>query len=171
MIPESETIISDTSSVASKPTESELVFEQLKTPSSLPIDNTKPSNTADPQTLQLNEENQILDTLQDLHECFVSLVTKVKNALQERVHRGDLTIRTLTEFIQTYMHWENVEKLNKIEDLNKLFTKLHRYFDFLECGLIVAITKEYIQGELATQLKQHKENALNLRRHQSVKNL
>ena len=171
MIPESETIISDTSLVASKPTESELVFEQLKTPSSLPIDNTKPSNTADPQTLQLNEENQILDTLQDLHGSFVSLVTKVKNALQERVHRGDLTIRTLTQFIQTYMHWENVEKLNIIEDLNELFTKLHRYFDFLECGLIVAITKEYIQGELATQLKQHKENALNLRRHQSVKNL
>ena len=173
MIPESETIISDTSLVASKPTESELAFEQLTTPRSLPIDNTKPSNTPHPQTLQLdsNEEKEILDTLQDLHECFVSLVTKVKNALEERVRRGELTIRTLTQFIQTYMHWENVEKLNVIEDLNELFTKLHRYFDFLECGLIVAITKEYIQGELATQLKQHKENALNLRRQQSIKNL
>ena len=173
MIPESETIISDTSLVASKPIESELFFEQLTTPSSLPINNTKPSNTPHPQTLRLdsNEENQILDTLQDLHGSFVSLVTKVKNALQEQIHRGDLTIRTLTQFIQTYMHWKNVEKLNIIEDLNELFTKLHRYFDFLECGLIVAITKEYIQGELATQLKQHKENALNLRRQQSIKNL
>ena len=173
MSPESETIISDNLSAASKPIESELFFEQLTTPSSLPINNTKPSNTPHPQTLRLdsNEEKKILDTLQDLHECFVSLVTKVKNALEEQIHRGELTIRTLTQFIQTYMHWKNVEKLNIIEDLNELFTKLHRYFDFLECGLIVAITKEYIQGELATQLKQHKENALNLRRQQSIKNL
>ena len=169
MIPESETVIR----YFSKPTERELVFKQLTTPSSLPIDNSKPSNIAHPQTLRLdsNEEKEILDTLQDLHECFVSLVTKVKNVLEERVHRGDLTIRTLTRFIQTYMHWENVEELNIIEDLNELFTKLHRYFDFLECGLIVAITKEYIQGQLVTQLKQHKENALNLRRQQSIKNL
>ena len=173
MIPESEVVISDPLSVASKPTESELVFEPLTTPSSLPIDNSKPSNTPHPQTLRLdsNEEKEILDTLHDLHECFVSLVTKVKNALEERVRRGELTIRTLTLFIQTYMYWENVEKLNIIEDLNELFTKLHRYFDFLECGLIVAIAKEYIQGELATQLKQHKENALDLRRQKSIKNL
>ena len=172
MSPESETIISDASSVATKPTESELVSEQFTTASSLPIEsnNSKPSNITHLQ-LDPNEEKEILHTLQDLHERFVSLIIKVKEVLKEKVHRGDLTIGTLTEFIQTYMHWENVEELNIIEDLNELFTKLHRYFDFLECGLIVAITKEYIQGQLATQLKQHKENALNLRRQQSIKNL
>ena len=109
--------------------------------------------------------------MQVLHERFVSLIIKVKEALKEKVHRGDLTIGTLTEFIQTHMYWENVEELKVIEDLDELFTKLHRYFDFLECGLIVAITKKYIQGQLATQLKQHKENALKLRRQQSIKNL
>ena len=169
MSPESETIISDTT----KPTESVLVFEQFTTASSGPIDNSKPSNIAHPRTLRLdpNEEKEILYTLQNLHECFVSLIIKVKEVLKEKVHRGDLNIGTLTEFIQTYMHWENLEELKVIEDLDELFTKLHRYFDFLQCGLIVAITKEYIQGELATQLKQHRENALNLRRQQSIKNL
>ena len=131
----------------------------------------KSLNIAHPQTLQLAEEKEILDTLQVLHECFVSLVTKVKEALEQNVDKGNPTITTLMRFIQTYIHWENMEFLVEIEDLNQLFSKLHRYFDFLECGLIIAITNEFIGGELSTKMKEHKEKALELRRQQSVKNL
>ena len=147
----------------------------LATVSSLSTDcnSSKISNTPHTQTLEINcvEEKEILDTLQNLHKCFVDLVTKVKQALEDNVHKGNPTITVLTGFIQTFMHWENMELLVEIEDLNQLFAKLHRYFDFLECGLIVAITNEYIQGELATKMKEYRESALQLRRRQSVKNL
>ena len=163
---ESETINSDTSSVATK-----TLIEPLT--SSLPTDtnSSKSLNIAHPQTLQLAEEKEILDTLQVLHECFVSLVKKVKEALKQNVDKKNPTITVLTGFIQTYMHWENMEFLVEIVDLNQLFSKLHRYFDFLACGLIVAITNEFIGGELSTKMKEHKEKALQLRRRQSVKTL
>ena len=166
--PESKIINSDTPKVASK---HELVVERS---CSVDSNSSIPSNTAHPWILRLTSdgEKEIRVTLLDLHYGFLNLVTEVRKALEKEINTGDLTITILTGFIQTYMHWEDVELLvEQIEDLNQLFPKLHRYFDFLECGLIVAITEKFIGGELTSQIKEYEKDALQLRSIQTVKNL
>ena len=143
----------------------DVIRKHFTTASSLSI-HSKPSRVQ----LKLDDEREICRALVVLHTHFFDLMSRVKMVLEEFICEGGLNIKMLIRFIQVYMHWEDIQ-LDQIEDLDHLFPKLHHYFDFLECELIVAITNKFIGGDLATRMKEYRVNALKLRCQQSVKNL
>ena len=76
----------------------------------------------------------------------------------------------LITWIEFRLYW--VQDLNGICDLSSFFRKLHQYFDFLDCGLIVDMCEKFInnvEGEsLVCKLKKHMSDATALRQSSTV---
>ena len=66
-------------------------------------------------------------------------------------------------WIEHRMKW--VGQLSSIIDLDEIFLKLHPYFDFLDCGLIVDMSEQFLKdipfgdNGLVSQLEEHKIKA------------
>ena len=126
-----------------------------------------------------NEEKEevLLTTLQDLDRSFSILMVAVRSALDHKLQHQQLVLVDFIRWIEHRMKW--VGQLSDITDLNDLFVKLHPYFDFIDCWLIVNMSEEFLNDEsfgeekksLISELKEYVVKATSLRCSSTVKEL
>ena len=121
------------------------------------------------RNVEIKEEDKVLEEVRRLQLQFASLMTRFKNQLSDKV-KDKKTLEELTDYVLIVKSMAK-EELSNIQDLNELFKKLHPYFDFLDCELIVAIAAAYISKELSAEIREHSKQAANFRRSQSIKEL
>ena len=123
------------------------------------------------------EEKQIQYTLMDLDRNFSVLMVAVRSSLDHRLQHQQLVLVDFIRWIEHRMKW--VGELSNVIDLNDLFKKLHPYFDFLDCGMIVDMSEEFLNDEcfgknnksLFNELKEHKVKVHSLRCSSTIKEL
>ena len=124
------------------------------------------------------ENEKVIQTgLESLSMDFDILMVPVRSGLERKLQNKEIVLVDLTKWIESRMNW--VEKLTDVKDLNELFKKINLYFDFLDCGLIVDMSEEFLNDEcygkdkksLVSELKEHTKKAENLRHSSTVKDL
>ena len=101
----------------------------------------------------------------------------VRSSLDHKLQHQQLVLVDFIRWIEHRMKW--VGELSNVIDLNDLFKKLHPYFDFLDCGLIVDMSEEFLNDEcfgknnkiLFSKLKEHKDKVEILRCSSTIKEL
>ena len=123
------------------------------------------------RNVKVNEEDKVLKELRRLQLQFAPLMTTFKSELKDKVKDKE-TLEELTDYVLIFIPMARKE-LDNIQDLNELLKKVHRYFDFLDCELIVAVAAEskYISKDLSAEIQKHSDQAANFRSSQSVKEL
>ena len=123
---------------------------------------------------------ELRTSLQNLHQNFRTLIVAVRSALNDKLQHQLLQLENVTIFIKYELDWvEELSDINKCNDLDELFKKLHPYFDFLDCELIVNVSEEFLNDEyfgkdkknLVTKLKEHTDRVETLRCSITVKQL
>ena len=122
-------------------------------------------------------EKEIKSTIVSLDKHFSDLMVVVRLALDHKLQHQQLLLVEFTTWIEQRMDW--VGQLNNINDLNKIFQKLHPYFDFIDCDLIVDMSERFLNDEyfgkekksLISELKEHMTNAETLCCSSTVKEL
>ena len=106
------------------------------------------------------KEKELQTTLEDLDRNFSVLMVAVRSSLDHKLQHQQLVLVDFIRWIEHQMKW--VGELSNVIDLNDLFKKLHPYFDFLDCGLIVDMSEEFLNDEcfgkdkkLVNELKEH----------------
>ena len=123
--------------------------------------------------IELDSEVIVLKQLQNLHRTFTGLMRRVRTELNEEIQnqKTKTCLSDIAGYVQDYISWESLD-LSNISDLDGLFKELHRFYDFLDCDIIVAITEEYLtNSDLSKKLQNHSEEAIKFRNTQSVKSL
>ena len=77
----------------------------------------------------------------------------------------------MTTLMKYRLHWvKELSDINKCNDLDELFKILHPYFDFLDCGLIMDTSEEFLNEQnfgnskknFVSEVKGHSEKAKTL---------
>ena len=129
-------------------------------------------------TLQSEEEEkQINTTLKNLDKTFSVLMVAVRSSLDHKLQHQQLVLVDFIRWIEHRMKW--VGELKDTVDLDEVFKKLHPYFDFIDCELIVDMSEQFLKNEcfgedkknLVSELKKHLLKAETLRCSSTVKEL
>ena len=123
------------------------------------------------------EEKQVKITLGCLDKNFSNLMVVVRSSLDHKLEHQQLVLVDFIRWIEHRMKW--VGQLSDIVDLNELFKKLHPYFDFIDCELIVDMSEQFLNNELfgedkrslVSEFKEHIAKANTLRCSLTVKQL
>ena len=123
------------------------------------------------------KEEELQTSLENLHRNFSKLMVVAQSALDHKLQHQQLVLVDFIRWIEHQMNW--VGDLSDITDLNELFKKLHPYFDFIDCKLIVDMSEEFLNDEcygedmknLASKLTEHMVKAKSLRCSSTVKEL
>ena len=122
------------------------------------------------------EEKQVKITLVSLDRNFSLLMVAVRSSLDHKLQHQQLVLVDFIRWIEHRMKW--VGELSDITDLNELFKKLHPYFDFIDCELIVDMSEEFLnecfnedKKSLVSELKEHIAKAESFRCSSTVKEL
>ena len=123
------------------------------------------------------EEKQVKITLVSLDRNFSLLMVAVRSSLDHKLQHQQLVLVDFIRWIEHRMKW--VGQLSSIVDLDEIFLKLHPYFDFLDCCLIVDMSEEFLNDEffnkdkksLVSELKEHIDKAESFRCSSTVKEL
>ena len=121
------------------------------------------------------KEEELQTSLEHLDKNFSVLMIAIRSALDHKLQHQQLVLVDFIRWIEHRMNW--VGELSNVMDLNELLKKLHPYFDFLDCGLIVDMSEQFLNDEcfgdkdLVGQLKKHKVKCKNLRSSSTVKQL
>ena len=126
--------------------------------------------STNPEEVILNDEDEVLEQLRSLQVEFVGMMRQFRKELREKVQQNKNILGELTDYIIDFIPWAKEDFVN-IQELNDLFTKLHCYFDFLDCELIVVIAKGFVAEDLSKRLQCHSKQARGFRNTQSVKTL
>ena len=135
-----------------------------------------PSPQAEVKFETAEDEKEILDTLIDLNKEFSILITHARLGLDEKTGKDPKILRTLTIWLEAYMHWN--DKLTNAS-LDETFKIIHPFYDFIDCRLIVDMSEVFLQDfkfgdnelSIVSELKQYKEKADKLRFSAQVKYL
>ena len=123
------------------------------------------------------DEKQVKITLVSLDRNFSLLMVAVRSSLDHKLQYQQLVLVDFIRWIEHQMKW--VGQLSGITDLDELFKKLHPYFDFLDCELIVDMSEEFLNDKwfsedkksLVSELKEHITKAESFRCSSTVKEL
>ena len=146
--------------------------ERLKShnapPCTCPLVNNKDSI----KIVDVDSEEEVMEKLQDLHETFASLMRRVRTELNKEIESKQTTLSDIAHYAQDFITWDNID-FSSIQSIDELFTKLHCYFDFLDCRVLVVISKEYItkNDSLIKKLEGHSKQSHKFRNMLSVKTL
>ena len=91
------------------------------------------------------KEEELQTSLETLDRNFSKLMVVVRSSLDYKLQHQQLVLVDFIRGIEHRMKW--VGELSDITDLNELFKKLHPYFDFIDCGLIVDMSEEFLNDE------------------------
>ena len=121
------------------------------------------------------KEEELQTTLENLDRNFSVLMVAVRSALDHKLQHQQLVLVDFIRWIEHRMKW--VGQLSSIVDFDEIFLKLHPCFDFLDCGLIVDMSEQFLkdipfgENDLVGKLKEHKIEAKRLRSSTTVKQL
>ena len=121
------------------------------------------------------KEEELQTTLEQLDRNFSILMVAVRSSLDHKLQHQQLVLVDFIRWIEHRMNWGG--ELSNVIDINELIKKLQPYFDFLDCGLIVDMSEQFLKdipfgdNGLVSQLKEHKVEAKNLRSSSTVKQL
>ena len=122
------------------------------------------------------EEEALQETLKSLDRKFSVLMVAVRSSLDDKLQHQQLVLVNFIRWIEQEINL--IGELSDITDLNELFKKLHPYFDFLDCELIVDMSEEFLndvcfekEKGLVIELKEHKVKANTLHSSITVKQL
>ena len=125
------------------------------------------------------DEKHVQITLENLDKDFSGLMFAVRSSLDHKIQHQQLVLVDFIRWIEHRMKW--VGELSDINNLNELFKKLHPFFDFIDCGIIVDTSEKFLNDEyigtsedkknLVSELKEHMERAKFLRDSKTVKQL
>ena len=121
------------------------------------------------------KEEELQTTLEHLDRNFSVLMVAVRSSLDHKLQHQQLVLVDFIRWIEHRMKW--VGQLSNIIDLDEIFLKLHPYFDFLDCGLIVDMSEQFLNDEcfakkgFVSELKEHKIKANTLRSSSTIKKL
>ena len=127
--------------------------------------------------LENEEKEELQTTLKHLDRNFSVLMVAVRSSLDHKLQHQQLVLVDFIRWIEHRMKW--VWQLSNIVDLNEVIKKLHPYFDFIDCELIVDMSEEFLDNEyfgehkksLVSELKEHIAKANTLRCSLTVKQL
>ena len=138
---------------------------------------TRPSQKKTVMFHTAEAEREILHTLTDLNREFSSLMMHARLGLEEKTkNNSNRILHALTIWLETYMHWN--DKLTNAS-LDETFKIIHPFYDFIDCSLIVDMSKVFLrdfkfgddQLNILSELKNYKEKADKLRFSAQVKHL
>ena len=112
------------------------------------------------------EEKEAKEKLLNLFEKFGDLLFDIKKIVGEKVQSNDKIISDITCYLQTFV--KDVD-LAKVQDVNDLFIKIDPYYDFLDCQIIVMLSKRYTTPDISQEIKHHSKEAMEFRESKPVK--
>ena len=121
------------------------------------------------------KEEELQSTLEHLDRNFSVLMVAVRSSLDHKLQHQQLVLVDFIRWIEHRMKW--VGQLSSIIDLDEIFLKLHPHFDFLDCGLIVDMSEQFLNDEcfakkgFVSELNEHKIKANILRSSATIKKL
>lgn len=117
-----------------------------------------------------DKEKTLLSSLEDLSRNFSALMFDVQTAFGRVLQAQQYQLTDLITWIAFRLYW--VQDLIDICDLSSFFRKLHQYFDFLDCGLIIDMCEKFLNNvedeSLVCKLKEHMRDANALRQSSTV---
>uniref|UniRef100_A0A1X7T7J8 Death domain-containing protein n=1 Tax=Amphimedon queenslandica TaxID=400682 RepID=A0A1X7T7J8_AMPQE len=122
------------------------------------------------------DEKQVLRLIK-LNKLFASLMVKVRTAFDEKEASDPKLLINLRRWIEAYMHWNDI--LTNAS-LDKTFIIIHPFYNFVDCRLIVDMSKVFLQEfkfsdddklNIVSKLNEYKEMADKLRFLAQVKHL
>ena len=117
-------------------------FLQKRIPNSDPLARGQPVPVQEKVMFETAEdEKEILRKLIDLNESFSSLIMHVRSGLDTKNESDPKLLVNLTRWIEAYMKW-NVKLTNA--SLDEAFEIIDPFYDFIDCALIVAISKVFL---------------------------
>ncbi|XP_011407711.1 PREDICTED: uncharacterized protein LOC105314955 [Amphimedon queenslandica] len=131
---------------------------------------TRRSSQAEVMFKTAEDEKEILDTLFALNKEFSLLMMHARLGLGKKTEKDPKILHKLTIWLETYMHWNEFEKLANISS-DEAFKIIHPFYDFIDCSLIVEMSEIFLQDlkfgddelSIVSELKKHKEKADKLR--------
>ena len=126
------------------------------------------------------KEKEVLTASQSLQRDFSKLMVAVRSSLDHKLQHQQLVLVDVTTWMKYRLHWvKELSDINKCNDLDDLFKTVHPYFDFLDCGLIVDMSEEFLNDEsfgknkkdLVGEFKEYIVKAESLRYSSTVKEL
>ena len=125
------------------------------------------------------DEKHVQITLESLDRDFSELMVAVRSSLDHKIQQQQLVLMDFIRWIEHRMKW--VGELSDINNLNELFKKLHPFFDFIDCGIIVDTGEKFLNDEyigtsedkksIVSKLNEHMKRAKYLRDSNTVKQL
>uniref|UniRef100_A0A1X7TE79 Death domain-containing protein n=1 Tax=Amphimedon queenslandica TaxID=400682 RepID=A0A1X7TE79_AMPQE len=139
---------------------------------------TRRSSQAEVMFKTAEDEKEILDTLFALNKEFSLLMMHARLGLGKKTEKDPKILHKLTIWLETYMHWNEFEKLANISS-DEAFKIIHPFYDFIDCSLIVEMSEIFLQDlkfgddelSIVSELKKHKEKADKLRFSANVEHL
>ena len=115
-------------------------------------------------------EDSIGDTLFELHQMFVQLIYQVKITFATIVTQQPAQLQNIIQFTEGAVDPSQSVQFGT-SNIDEYFHQLDPYYDFLECGVITSIVKQFIGGELAEAIQAHSAKAREFRRTAPIKQL
>ena len=116
----------------------------------------------------VEDEEEVLHALINLRNEFSHLMVESRICLKERTDKQPSILPRLTIWLETHLHLNDDRLTNA--SLDKTFKIIHPYYDFIDCSLIVDISKEFLQ-DFFSELINYQKKADKLRCSAQVKHL
>ena len=114
-----------------------------------------------------SREEKVQESLNNLHEKFPTLVKTFTRAFHEKATQNSQLETDASVWLKEYMGWPYDRVDNTLTDV---FNKMRPHYDFLECKLLLDMSKEFLQdvtfsdnGNLSEAIQSHSLQAKALR--------
>ena len=107
--------------------------------------------------------------MDSLYDKFVDLQAELKKEIKEKISRNKVKLSELIDYVNDYA--KPTEHLKVCQSFDELMEKVDKFYDFLDCQIIVAITKKFASSELLKKFQVHSKAAKQFRSSQPIKKL
>ena len=81
-------------------------------------------------------------SLDDLHQRFSDLVTIFETQFEEKCNHNSQLATQVSKWLIVHMDWEHGSVDNNLDDI---FRKMRPYYDFIDCKLLLQMSKRFLQ--------------------------
>uniref|UniRef100_A0A1X7T2W3 Death domain-containing protein n=1 Tax=Amphimedon queenslandica TaxID=400682 RepID=A0A1X7T2W3_AMPQE len=103
---------------------------------------TRPPSRVEVMFETAEDEKEILHALIELNREFSSLMMHIRSGLKMKIENDPKQLANLIIWLEAYMHWN--DKLTNAS-LDETFKIIHPFYDFINCSLIVDMSKVFLK--------------------------
>ena len=107
--------------------------------------------------------------MDSLYDKFVDLQAELKKEIKEKISRDEVKLSELIDYVNDYA--KPTEHLKVCQSFDELMGKFDKLYDFLNCQIIVAISKKFASSELLNKFQVHSKAAKQFCSSQPIKKL